>query len=248
MRSRDDRRALVGRASGPSLDVGVALLDATRVLRTHLATIRRLEHQHVAVGVAGEVRDDVADGPARQQRRLHHLLVGEVGELGLEASVRRGGTGDVAVNGVHRLRTVTGGEAGYLVHMQIAMVGLGRMGANMVRRLQLAGHECVAYDVNDAAVVAMEAEGVRGARSPQEVVDALAAPRHIWLMVPAAFVAATIASLRAAALARRHAHRRRQLVVPRRRRSSRRRSRPRASTTSTSAPAAACSASSAATA
>ncbi|MDP2291250.1 MAG: NADP-dependent phosphogluconate dehydrogenase, partial [Actinomycetota bacterium] len=77
--------------------------------------------------------------------------------------------------------------------MQIAMVGLGRMGANMVRRLQLAGHECVAYDVNDAAVVAMEAEGVRGARSPQEVVDALAAPRHIWLMVPAAYVAATIA-------------------------------------------------------
>ena len=77
--------------------------------------------------------------------------------------------------------------------MQIAMVGLGRMGANMVRRLQRAGHECVAYDVNEAAVIAMEAEGVRGARTPQEVVDALTAPRHIWLMVPAAYVADTIA-------------------------------------------------------
>ena len=77
--------------------------------------------------------------------------------------------------------------------MQIAMVGLGRMGANMVRRLQRAGHECVAYDVNEAAVTAMESEGFRGARSPQEVVAALTAPRHIWLMVPAAYVAATIA-------------------------------------------------------
>jgi 6-phosphogluconate dehydrogenase len=77
--------------------------------------------------------------------------------------------------------------------MQIAMVGLGRMGANMVRRLQRAGHECVAYDVNEAAVTAMEAEGVRGARTPQQVVAALAAPRHIWLMVPAAYVADTIA-------------------------------------------------------
>ncbi|MDO8362553.1 MAG: decarboxylating 6-phosphogluconate dehydrogenase [Actinomycetota bacterium] len=76
--------------------------------------------------------------------------------------------------------------------MQIAMVGLGRMGANMVRRLQRAGHTCVAYDVNEGAVAAMEAEGVAGARSPEEVVAALATPRHIWLMVPAAYVAGTI--------------------------------------------------------
>jgi 6-phosphogluconate dehydrogenase len=74
------------------------------------------------------------------------------------------------------------------------MVGLGRMGANMVRRLARDGHQCVAYDVNEAAVAAMEAEGVRGARTPQEVVDALEAPRHIWLMVPAAYVASTIAA------------------------------------------------------
>ncbi len=77
--------------------------------------------------------------------------------------------------------------------MQIAMVGLGRMGANMVRRLQLSGHECIAYDVYEAAVATMEGEGVRGARTPQEVVDALSTPRHIWLMVPAAHVADTIA-------------------------------------------------------
>ncbi len=76
--------------------------------------------------------------------------------------------------------------------MQLAMVGLGRMGANMVRRLQLAGHDCVAYDVSADAVATMEQEGARGARSPQEVVDALDTPRHIWLMVPAAFVGSTI--------------------------------------------------------
>ena len=77
--------------------------------------------------------------------------------------------------------------------MQIAMVGLGRMGANMVRRLQRDGHECIAYDVSLEAVSAMEAEGARGARTPKEVVDALTPPRHIWLMVPAAYVASTIA-------------------------------------------------------
>jgi 6-phosphogluconate dehydrogenase len=76
--------------------------------------------------------------------------------------------------------------------MQLAMVGLGRMGANMVRRLQRAGHDCVAYDVSADAVATMEKEGARGARSPQEVVDALDTPRHIWLMVPAAFVGSTI--------------------------------------------------------
>jgi 6-phosphogluconate dehydrogenase len=76
--------------------------------------------------------------------------------------------------------------------MQLAMVGLGRMGANMVRRLMRAGHECVAYDVNADAVATMEAEGATGARTPAEVIDAMRAPRHIWLMVPAAYVQATV--------------------------------------------------------
>ncbi|MDO8391714.1 MAG: decarboxylating 6-phosphogluconate dehydrogenase [Actinomycetota bacterium] len=80
-----------------------------------------------------------------------------------------------------------------LTPVRIGMVGLGRMGANMVRRLQRAGHECVAYDVSEAAVAALEAEGVQGARTPHELVAALPAPRHIWLMVPAAYVASTIA-------------------------------------------------------
>jgi len=66
------------------------------------------------------------------------------------------------------------------------------MGSNMVRRLQRAGHDCVAYDLNPAAVEASEADGARGASTPQQVVDALTLPRHIWLMVPAAYVGSTI--------------------------------------------------------
>jgi len=76
--------------------------------------------------------------------------------------------------------------------MQLAMVGLGRMGSNMVRRLLRAGHECIAYDLNVAAVVASEADGASGARTVQDVVDALTPPRHIWLMVPAAYVDTTV--------------------------------------------------------
>ncbi len=72
------------------------------------------------------------------------------------------------------------------------MVGLGRMGANMVRRLQRAGHDCVAYDVNLAAVQGAVDDGARGAHSPHDVVAALSAPRHVWLMVPAAYVGSTI--------------------------------------------------------
>ena len=75
------------------------------------------------------------------------------------------------------------------------MIGLGRMGANMVRRLTRAGHDCVAYDVSADAVAAMEQEGVRGARTLEEFVAGLETPRHIWLMVPAAFVSDTIARL-----------------------------------------------------
>jgi 6-phosphogluconate dehydrogenase len=80
--------------------------------------------------------------------------------------------------------------------MQIAMVGLGRMGANMVRRLRAGGHECIAYDVNQDAVAAMVAEGAIGAHTAQEVVDLLEPPRNIWLMVPAAYVASTVEAFR----------------------------------------------------
>jgi len=76
--------------------------------------------------------------------------------------------------------------------VQLGMVGLGRMGANMIRRLKAASIDCVAYDINPDSVTAMEAEGFRGARTLQELVDALPTPRNIWLMVPAAVVQGTI--------------------------------------------------------
>jgi len=76
------------------------------------------------------------------------------------------------------------------------MVGLGRMGANMVRRLQQGGHECVAYDRAAANVNAVAAFGARGAATPAELVKALSPPRVIWIMVPAAVVDSVIGQLR----------------------------------------------------
>ncbi|MUH52487.1 MAG: decarboxylating 6-phosphogluconate dehydrogenase [Actinobacteria bacterium] len=79
--------------------------------------------------------------------------------------------------------------------MQLAMIGLGRMGANMARRLQRAGHECVVYDVSATAVTNLQSEGFAGAASLADLVGQLAAPRHLWIMVPAAYVDDTIAKL-----------------------------------------------------
>ncbi len=83
------------------------------------------------------------------------------------------------------------------VAMQIGMIGLGRMGANMVRRLHAGGHDCVVYDVMEAPIAALETEGVAalGARTLDELVAALAPPRAVWLMVPAALVGDTLALL-----------------------------------------------------
>ena len=75
------------------------------------------------------------------------------------------------------------------------MIGLGRMGANMVRRLQKAGHDCVVYDVSSDAVKVLESEGFAGATSLEDLIAKLEAPRHLWLMVPAAFVADTVAKI-----------------------------------------------------
>lgn len=72
--------------------------------------------------------------------------------------------------------------------MQIGMIGLGRMGANMVRRLLRGGHECVANDRNPEAVKALEVEGATGAASLDEFIAKLKPPRAIWLMIPAALV------------------------------------------------------------
>ena len=81
--------------------------------------------------------------------------------------------------------------------MQIGMIGLGRMGGNMVRRLMAAGHQCVVHDVDARSVAALAAEGATGADSLEAFVDRLAKPRAVWLMLPAAFVPATIGKLEA---------------------------------------------------
>jgi 6-phosphogluconate dehydrogenase len=69
--------------------------------------------------------------------------------------------------------------------MQLGMVGLGRMGANMVRRLMRGGHQCVAFDMSAQSVRAIEAEGATGASSLDDLVAKLAKPRAVWIMVPA---------------------------------------------------------------
>ena len=79
--------------------------------------------------------------------------------------------------------------------MQLGMVGLGRMGANLVRRLQRGGHECVVYDVNADAVAGMEGEGAVGASSLDDFVAKLTAPRAVWVMVPAAYAGSTVDAL-----------------------------------------------------
>src|ERR1700760_4466079 len=79
--------------------------------------------------------------------------------------------------------------------MQLGMVGLGRMGANMVRRLMKAGHECVVYDVFPKSVEELVKEKAVGSSSLQEFCGKLSKPRAIWLMVPAAAVDETIAGI-----------------------------------------------------
>jgi 6-phosphogluconate dehydrogenase len=80
--------------------------------------------------------------------------------------------------------------------MQLGMIGLGRMGANLVRRLMRDGHHCVAYDVNSDAVKALEADGAQGAESLADFVGKLETPRAIWIMVPAGIVEQTLTQLR----------------------------------------------------
>jgi len=79
--------------------------------------------------------------------------------------------------------------------MQLGMIGLGRMGANMVRRLMRGGHTCAVHDVSANATHALAQEGAVPGLSLQELVAALKPPRAIWLMVPAAVVDATLGEL-----------------------------------------------------
>jgi 6-phosphogluconate dehydrogenase len=79
--------------------------------------------------------------------------------------------------------------------MQLGMIGLGRMGANMVRRLLRDDHECVVFDLNSDAVRELAGEGAVGAESMQDLASKLAPPRSVWLMVPAAVVDKTLDDL-----------------------------------------------------
>jgi 6-phosphogluconate dehydrogenase len=79
--------------------------------------------------------------------------------------------------------------------MQLGMIGLGRMGSNLVRRLMRDGHRCVAYDVNADAVTKLEGEGAAGATSLEDFAAKLEKPRAVWLMLPAAVVGPTLDQL-----------------------------------------------------
>lgn len=79
--------------------------------------------------------------------------------------------------------------------MTIGMVGAGRMGANLVRRLMRGGHECVVYDVDSAAVATLESEGAVGAATLGDLVAALEQPRTVWVMVPAGYVQGVVDEL-----------------------------------------------------
>jgi 6-phosphogluconate dehydrogenase len=79
--------------------------------------------------------------------------------------------------------------------MQVGMIGLGRMGANMVRRLMRGGHECVVHDAAPAAIQALAREGAVGADALDDLVGRLRPPRVVWLMVPAAVVDSTLDDL-----------------------------------------------------
>src|SRR5260221_4878002 len=79
--------------------------------------------------------------------------------------------------------------------MQLGMIGLGRMGANMVRRLTKGGHDCVVSDLSPEAVKDLGNEGATPSDNLEDFVAKLATPRHVWIMVPAAFVDDTIEKL-----------------------------------------------------
>src|ERR1700736_5602868 len=79
--------------------------------------------------------------------------------------------------------------------MQLGMIGLGRMGANLVRRLMADGPRCVVYDVSPAAVEGLASEGAVGANSLEDFVAKLDKPRAVWIMVPAGVVQSTLDQL-----------------------------------------------------
>src|SRR5687767_7736485 len=76
--------------------------------------------------------------------------------------------------------------------MQLGMIGLGRMGANIVRRLMRDGHECVVFDVNPESIKKLESEGAVGGATLEEFVRKLEQPRAVWVMIPAGITGRTV--------------------------------------------------------
>ena len=92
--------------------------------------------------------------------------------------------------------------------MQLGMIGLGRMGANMVRRLIRGGHQCVVFDVNPENVHRVAREGAIGTSSMDDLISRLTPPRAVWVMVPAGDATeTTVESLARTGSAERHRHR-----------------------------------------
>src|SRR5512141_2633637 len=79
--------------------------------------------------------------------------------------------------------------------MQLGMIGLGRMGASLARRLAKDGHKCVVYDVRPTAVKTIAGRGIRGCVSIDELVAKLAKPRTVWVVVPAGVTGKTVEAL-----------------------------------------------------
>jgi|SRR5215469_12530449 len=88
--------------------------------------------------------------------------------------------------------------------MQVAMIGLGRMGSNMVRRLLRGGHQCVVFNRSRNAVEELVREHAVGAADLKDVVNKLKTPRAVWLMIPAAVVDDTIRSSRIVSIPETH--------------------------------------------
>jgi 6-phosphogluconate dehydrogenase len=97
--------------------------------------------------------------------------------------------------------------------MQLGMIGLGRMGANLARRLMRDGHQVVVHDVDPSAVTALVAEGAEGASDLADLAEKLVPPRAVWVMVPAGIAGRVIDDVAGHLDAGRHRHRRRQLLL-----------------------------------
>ncbi len=177
----------------PGLDVGGALLAPTGVHPPDLAADGRIEHAHMTVGIASDVRRDVTDGPARQQRRAGHVEVSQVPQRRDHQTVGARRTGSVAVDIVHRVLTVYGTRTWQ------PCGHANRNGRSRAHGRQH-GSPAAARRPRLRRLRPRTRPRCRPRRPTAHAVRALRrrssmhsiAPRHIWLMVPAAYVGSTI--------------------------------------------------------